>query len=96
MPCNTQVRADGKLLQHLIDPATCTACRSCEAICPNGAIFERDRVVGIDPSLCEDCGDCISECATGAIESWRLVEAAHPYSLEEQFAWTSLPPEELL
>lgn len=81
--------------QHLIDPDLCTACLSCAEHCPKNAIFERNRVVAIDPALCDDCEECLPHCATAAIEAWRMMPADQPYSLEEQFGWTRLPPPEL-
>jgi benzoyl-CoA 2,3-dioxygenase component A len=46
----------------------------------------------VDAAKCNFCMDCISPCPTGSIDNWRVVLKA--YSLEEQFSWTELPPQE--
>ncbi|HAV08093.1 MAG TPA: benzoyl-CoA oxygenase, partial [Rhodobacteraceae bacterium] len=38
------------------------------------------------------CMDCIPVCPTGSIDEWRVVNT--PYTLEEQFGFTELPPQE--
>lgn len=78
--------------QHLIDPEICIRCYTCEMTCPIGAITHNDDNVVIDPDKCEFCMDCIPVCPTGSIDEWRVVNT--PYSLDEQFDWTELPPQE--
>lgn len=78
--------------QHLIDPEICIRCYTCEEACPIDAITHDDNNVVVDASKCEFCMACISPCPTGSIDNWRLV--ATPYSLEEQFGWMELPPQE--
>ena len=46
----------------------------------------------VDASICNYCMDCISPCPTGAIDNWRVVAKA--YTLEEQYSWSDLPPQE--
>jgi benzoyl-CoA 2,3-dioxygenase component A len=77
--------------QHLIDPEICIRCNTCEEACPIDAITHDDTNVVVDPSKCDFCMACISPCPTGSIDNWRMV--ATPYSLEEQFGWTELPPQ---
>ncbi len=77
--------------QHLIDPEVCIRCNTCESTCPVGAITHDSRNYVVKFDLCNACGDCISPCPTGAIDHWREVAKATPYTLEEQFAWDSLP-----
>ncbi|MBV1704812.1 MAG: 4Fe-4S binding protein, partial [Hyphomicrobiales bacterium] len=76
--------------QHLIDPEICIRCHSCEAACPVGAIRHDDVNVVVDAATCAFCMACVPVCPTGSIDVWRHV--AVPYSLEEQFGWSELPP----
>jgi benzoyl-CoA 2,3-dioxygenase component A len=81
------------LKQHLIDPAVCIRCNTCEATCPVGAITHDANNYVVDPDKCEFCMDCVSPCPTGSINHFVIVR--QPYSLEEQFSWMDLPPEEV-
>ncbi len=80
----------GAVKQHLIDPEICIRCNTCEATCPIGAITHDDHNYVVDASICNACMDCIAPCPTGSIDNWRPV--ARPYSLDDQFSWTELPP----
>lgn len=80
------------LKQHLIDPEICIRCYTCEMTCPEQAIEHDDMNVVVDASKCNFCMDCIPVCPTGSIDEWRVV--AEPYSVEEQFEWMELPPQE--
>lgn len=77
--------------QHLIDPAVCIRCNTCEATCPIGAVTHDANNYVVDPEKCNFCMDCVSPCPTGSINHFVMVEK--PYSLEDQFSWTDLPPE---
>ncbi|MER2553781.1 MAG: 4Fe-4S binding protein, partial [Thauera sp.] len=77
--------------QHLIDPELCIRCNTCEETCPANAITHDARNYVVRFDVCEGCMACISPCPSGAIDSWRNVESAIPYSLEEQFGWDALP-----
>ncbi len=78
--------------QHLIDPEICIRCYTCEMSCPIQAITHDDNNVVVDADKCNFCMDCIPVCPTGSIDEWRVVAA--PYTLEEQFGFTELPPQE--
>ena len=80
------------LKQHLIDPEICIRCNTCEETCPVDAVTHDDNNYVVDASICKYCMDCISPCPTGAIDNWRVV--ARAYTLEEQFSWDELPPQE--
>ncbi len=75
--------------QHLIDPAVCIRCNTCEATCPVGAVTHDSNNYVVDASKCNFCMDCVSPCPTGSINHFVLVEK--PFSLDEQFSWTDLP-----
>lgn len=77
--------------QHLIDPAICIRCNTCEETCPIDAITHDDNNYVVKADTCNACGACIPPCPTGAIDNWRLVSEF--YSLEEQFSWDELPEE---
>lgn len=77
--------------QHLIDPEICIRCYTCEMTCPVEAITHDDQNVVVDADKCNFCMDCIPVCPTGSIDEWRVVAA--PYSLDEQFGWSELPPQ---
>jgi len=80
------------LKQHLIDPEICIRCNTCEETCPVDAVTHDGNNYVVDASICNHCMDCISPCPTGSIDNWRVV--AKPYTLEEQFSWQDLPPQE--
>jgi benzoyl-CoA 2,3-dioxygenase component A len=80
------------LKQHLIDPEICIRCNTCEETCPLDAVTHDGNNYVVDASICNHCMDCISPCPTGSIDNWRIV--AKPYSLEEQYSWQDLPPQE--
>ncbi|MBE1285443.1 MAG: benzoyl-CoA 2,3-epoxidase subunit BoxA [Rhodobacteraceae bacterium] len=80
------------LKQHLIDPEICIRCYTCEMACPEEAITHDDNNVVVDADKCNFCMDCIPVCPTGSIDNWRVV--AEPYSLDDQFEWMELPPQE--
>ena len=57
----------GKLAQHstvapTVDPGGCTACGTCVAHCPSGAIALVDGKAFISPGACIGCADCIVVC----------------------------------
>jgi benzoyl-CoA 2,3-dioxygenase component A len=80
--------------QHLIDPAVCIRCNTCEATCPIGAVTHDANNYVVDPAKCNFCMDCVSPCPTGSINHFVVV--AKPYSLGDQFGWLDLPPEEAI
>jgi Fe-S-cluster-containing hydrogenase component 2 len=56
----------GPLGQVLISPTLCTACGTCERLCPIGAI----EIYGGIPHVCDLCGGeprCVAQCTMGAI-----------------------------
>jgi ferredoxin len=52
-----------------IDYDTCTACTTCIAVCPMGAISLKD-VIRTDPHECMHCSACIRVCPAKA-RSWK-------------------------
>jgi benzoyl-CoA 2,3-dioxygenase component A len=80
----------GLAKQHVIDPEVCIRCNTCEATCPVGAVTHDANNYVVDASICNYCMDCVSPCPTGSIDHWLMVAA--PFSVDEQFGWTELPP----
>ena len=78
--------------QHVIDPEVCIRCNTCEETCPVDAVTHDGNNYVVDAEKCNFCMDCISPCPTGSIDHWRVVTA--PYSLDAQFSWQELPPQE--
>lgn len=82
---------NGFLKQHLIDPAVCIRCNTCEATCPVGAITHDDRNYVVRADVCNGCMACVAPCPTGSIDHWHPVALDAPYSIEEQLVWDDLP-----
>src|SRR5262245_52832358 len=80
--------------QHLIDPEICIRCNTCEATCPVGAVTHNDTNYVVEAEKCNACLECIAPCPTGSIDNWRIIRVGKAYSVEEQFGWTELPPQE--
>ncbi len=77
--------------QHLIDPAICIRCNTCEATCPVGAITHDSRNYVVDAAKCNLCMACVPPCPTGSIDHWHEVPMVKAYSLAEQLGWDDLP-----
>ncbi|HWL30747.1 MAG TPA: benzoyl-CoA 2,3-epoxidase subunit BoxA [Xanthobacteraceae bacterium] len=88
----TALQATSLKKQHLIDPEICIRCNTCEETCPIDAITHDDNNYVVKADVCNYCMDCIAPCPTGAIDNWRVVTT--PYSIDEQFSWDELPPQE--
>ncbi|MGE5248441.1 MAG: DUF362 domain-containing protein [Verrucomicrobiota bacterium] len=63
----------GKLAQHstvapAVDPLGCTACGSCVAHCPSGAITMVDARAFISAAECIGCADCIVICPESTVQ----------------------------
>ena len=50
----------------IIDEEKCTACGTCEEVCPVNAITIED-VALVDKEVCISCGTCVEECPVEAI-----------------------------
>lgn len=80
--------------QHLIDPEVCIRCNTCEETCPIDAITHDSNNYVVDPAICNHCMACVPPCPTGAIDNWLKVLTGTPHTLEDQFGWDVLPPEQ--
>ncbi len=50
-----------------VDKDTCTACGSCQDVCPAGAITVDENAARVDGGLCNECGACVEECPVEAV-----------------------------
>jgi heterodisulfide reductase subunit A len=64
-----------------IDPDVCAGCRTCEALCPFGAVsFDAERQVEVvNEVVCKGCGICVGACPSGAAQQ-------HLFTDEQIFA----------
>jgi len=51
-----------------INPDRCTKCRTCESVCPHGAIRMTQNGAVSDPAFCQTCGFCAAACPVHAAE----------------------------
>ena len=50
-----------------VDPAKCTGCGQCMAVCPDGCIAGGEGMIHVvDSSACSRCGKCFEACPAGA------------------------------
>ena len=80
--------------QHLIDPAVCIRCNTCEALCPVGAVTHDANNYVVDVAKCNFCMDCVQPCPTGSIN--HFIKVPTPFSLDDQFSWAEFPQEVVL
>jgi glycyl-radical enzyme activating protein len=50
------------------DAEKCTHCFKCVAVCPTGALSERDKTLQVAFDLCIACGNCVEECPESALK----------------------------
>ncbi|MGE5553106.1 MAG: 4Fe-4S binding protein [Betaproteobacteria bacterium] len=84
------------------DPALCTGCGLCAAVCRSGAITIVDGRVAFDSAKCNGCGECAGACPADA---WRVKERGYAMFAGGMFGRTPqigrrvgglIKPEELL
>jgi len=74
---------DWRTMRPVFKHVTCTGCRACEMVCPEGCVFEdtaakhvlekdgKTREVNnreFDPTYCKGCGMCAHECPVDDID----------------------------
>jgi heterodisulfide reductase subunit A len=75
-----------------VNPDRCTKCRTCESVCPHGAIRMTDDGAVSDPAFCQACGFCAAACPVHAAE---LTNFTDRQILEQvRVAFRELPPGE--
>ncbi|MFH2001528.1 MAG: CoB--CoM heterodisulfide reductase iron-sulfur subunit A family protein, partial [Planctomycetota bacterium] len=61
-------RAEPLRYASRVNPDRCTSCRTCETVCPHGAIRMTDEGAVSDPAFCQACGFCAAACPVHAAE----------------------------
>jgi heterodisulfide reductase subunit A len=51
-----------------VSPERCTGCRTCETVCPHGAIRMTPEGAVSDPAFCQGCGLCAAACPVHAAD----------------------------
>jgi len=51
-----------------VNPEHCSGCRTCETVCPHGAIRMTSAGALSDPGFCQSCGFCAAACPTHAVQ----------------------------
>jgi len=54
--------------EAVIDPARCTGCGVCAAMCRFGAVASTPQGLRVDPALCEGCKVCVAFCPEQAVD----------------------------
>lgn len=67
MSCRATKQVQHSSLKPAIDPAACTACGCCIAICPVAAIAFAGGKARIDQKQCVGCGECLCACKFDAV-----------------------------
>ncbi len=52
----------------IIDLTTCKVCGICREVCPDIAVYVKDKIYCIDYDYCKGCGLCAYECPADSIE----------------------------
>jgi len=52
----------------VVNAEKCTGCLQCYLHCPEGVIFQKEKIVDIDFDFCKGCGICRKICKFSAIE----------------------------
>jgi len=52
----------------VIDKGKCVGCMQCYLYCPEGVIFQDEKIVNVDYDFCKGCGICKKICRAAAIE----------------------------
>jgi Ni,Fe-hydrogenase III small subunit/NAD-dependent dihydropyrimidine dehydrogenase PreA subunit len=75
-----------------VDPSICTACRTCEVVCPSGAIKISEDENGFTHTVwnnsCCYCGTCAYYCPTGAIRNTNDADTVRTH--DEKYTHTAV------
>lgn len=75
-----------------VSPDRCTGCRTCETVCPHGAIRMTPEGAVSDPAFCQACGLCAAACPVHAAD---LLSFTDRQILDQaEVAFLELPPDE--
>jgi heterodisulfide reductase subunit A len=68
LPTLQKGRAEPPRYASRVNPDRCVKCRTCETICPHGAIRMTEEGAVSDPAFCQACGMCAAACPLHAAE----------------------------
>jgi NAD-dependent dihydropyrimidine dehydrogenase PreA subunit len=51
----------------IVEAELCTACRSCEEVCPNQSVEVLDNLAVVKKDECIECAACVDACQTHAM-----------------------------
>jgi len=68
LPSLLKGRAEPPRYASRVNPDRCVKCRTCETICPHGAIRMTEEGAVSDPAFCQACGFCAAACPLHAAE----------------------------
>jgi heterodisulfide reductase subunit A len=75
-----------------VNPDRCIKCRTCETICPHGAIRMTEEGAVSDPAFCQSCGFCAAACPVHAAELTNFTD--EQILAQARVAFSNLPPGE--
>ena len=89
LPSLIRGEAEAPRYASRVNPDRCTRCRTCETICPHGAISMTDEGAVSDPAFCQACGFCGAACPANAAELTNFTGAQ--ILAQADAAFSSLP-----
>ncbi len=75
-----------------VNPDRCIKCRTCETVCPHGAIRMTEEGAVSDPAFCQACGFCAAACPVHAAELTNFTD--QQILAQARVAFSSLAPDE--
>jgi heterodisulfide reductase subunit A len=85
-------RVDPPRYASRVNPDRCIKCRTCETICPHGAIRMTEEGAVSDPAFCQSCGFCAAACPVHAAELTNFTD--EQILAQAHVAFAHLPPGE--
>jgi heterodisulfide reductase subunit A len=85
-------QAEPPLYASRVNPERCTRCRTCETVCPHGAIRMTGEGAVSDPAFCQACGFCAAACPVHAAELTNFTD--RQILAQAGAAFSDLPPGE--
>jgi heterodisulfide reductase subunit A len=85
-------RAEPPRYASRVDPDRCTGCRTCETVCPHGAIRMTESGAISDPAFCQACGFCAAACPVHAAQLSSFTD--RQLLAQAEVAFSELPPGE--
>ncbi len=90
LPSLLAARAEPLRYASRVNPERCTRCRTCETVCPHGAIRMTEEGAASDPAFCQACGFCAAACPVHAAELTNFTD--RQILAQAGAAFSNLPP----